>query len=405
MSTGVQVWEDAWRRLTGLRSEDGTDPLFPGVVLLAGTPAGPIFSRAAGWARCYADGSGVLLGDEDRVPMRPDTIFDLASVSKLFCSIVIMKLVERGLVDLDRPVVDYLEEFGRPTPAKSAITVRRLLTHTSGFPAELPLWREHRNPESRIRGALTAELIAEPGTAYCYSDLNLITLGELARRSTGSGLDELVAELITRPLGMVDTGYRPAPGIRSRTAATEYQRIPDRGLVWGEVHDENAWSLDGVAGHAGVFSTAADLALLADAVIANDRDGTGPLLPVELFTAMVTNQTPEFDGHDHGLGFELNQPWYMGRSAGPRTIGHTGYTGTSLVIDLDRGGYVILLTNRVHPSRHRGTVNPARALVGDALADTLGEDRTTPGLGAGSAGDDLDRSAVDGGVGGGPAGQ
>lgn len=376
-------WEQAWERLMRLRSESGDHRLFAGCVLLAGQPGRQLFCRAGGWAYCYPDGSGAMLPEAERVPMRPDTIFDLASVSKLFCSIVIMRLVQDGSIDLDRRVVTYLDDFGLETPRgaepeerhrsdrKQQITVRQLLTHTSGFPAELPLWRDHPDPASRIRGALTAELITDPGTAYCYSDLNLITLGELARRVTGRRLDRLVAELITGPLGMADTGYAPGPDRRPRTAATEFQQLPDRGLVWGEVHDENAWSLDGVAGHAGVFSTATDLARLAEAVIANDRGRSGPLLSVDAFTAMITNQTPQFAGHDHGLGFELNQPWYMGSLASPRTIGHTGYTGTSVVIDLERAGYVILLTNRVHPSRSWGSVNPARVIAADALAAAL----------------------------------
>jgi CubicO group peptidase (beta-lactamase class C family) len=170
---------------------------------------------------------------------------------------------------------------------------------------------------------------------------------------------------------MLDTGYAPEPELRPRIAATEHERDPDRGVVWGQVHDENAWSLDGVAGHAGVFSTAADLARLARVIIDRGRHPGGRLLEDATFAAMITNQTPDFAGHDHGLGFEINQPWYMGRAATPDTIGHTGYTGTSLVIDLQRRAYVILLTNRVHPSREWGVANPARVIVGDALADVL----------------------------------
>jgi CubicO group peptidase (beta-lactamase class C family) len=147
--------------------------------------------------------------------------------------------------------------------------------------------------------------------------------------------------------------------------------VPDRGVVWGEVHDENSWSLDGVAGHAGVFSTAADLAVLADTMInRGSREGVR-ILGEDAFAEMITNQTPGFDGHDHGLGFEINQDWYMGRLASPDTIGHTGFTGTSLVIDLARRAYAILLTNRVHPTRDRGKVNAARVIAADGLADHL----------------------------------
>jgi CubicO group peptidase (beta-lactamase class C family) len=374
-----QVWERAWTELTQMRSDDGEHLLFPGLVLLGVQDGKQLFFRAGGWAYCYADDSGSMVPEADRVPMRPDTIFDLASVSKLFTTLVIMRLVQDGRIDLDRAVVDYLPEFGietstegeeRDSDRKRSIPVRQLLTHTSGFPAMISLWGRFPDRATRIRGTLTAGLIADPGTSYCYSDLNLITLGELAHRLTDRPLDRLVAEWVTGPLGMVDTGYCPQQD-KQRIAAAEYETDPNRGVVWGEVHDENAWSLGGVAGHAGVFSDAAGLSRLAEAVIANDRDGTGPLLDADHFRAMITNQNPDFAGHDHGLGFEINQDWYMGRLAGPRTIGHTGFTGTSVVIDLDRSAYVILLTNRVHPSRNWSKINSARVVAADALAETI----------------------------------
>ena len=363
----MEPLERTWTDLDAIRTSDR--PLFPGLVLHYGIDDEIIFSRAAGWARCYLNRAGDWLPEAERTSMRTDTVFDLASISKLFCSLVIMQLVEQGAIELDRPVIDYLPEFA--AAGKEAVTVRQLLIHTSGFPALVPLWQLYPDRATRIRGALTAELVTEPGTAYCYSDLNLITLGELAHRVSGSPLDELVGQRVTGPLGMNDTGYAPDPALRTRTAATEDEHVPDRGMVWGEVHDENAWSLDGVAGHAGVFSTAADLAVLAQAMIHRGRLGEVRILGEQAFTEMITNQTPDFDGHDHGLGFEINQPWYMGRLAGPHTIGHTGFTGTSLVIDLHRAAYAILLTNRVHPHRERGKINHAREIAGDGLADHL----------------------------------
>lgn len=359
----TRALDEAWRQLIALRSAAADRPLFPGAVLLAGVGGEISYHRAGGWALCYADQEGTLLPEAQRLRMEPDTIFDLASISKLFTALVIMQLVESGEVELDRPVIDYLPEFAAAD--KQAVTVRQLLVHTSGFPAEIPLWRLFDDPAARIRGALQAELVAAPGTAYCYSDLNLITLGELARRVTGHRLDDLVADRISRPLGLSDTGYNPGPAVRHRIAATEFELVPDRGMVHGQVHDENAWSLGGVAGHAGVFSTAADLARLATAII--NRELLGDRAAVE----MITNQTPGFADHDHGLGFEINQAWYMGDLAGPHTIGHTGYTGTSLVIDLERQAYVILLTNRVHPNRGWGSVNPARVIAANGLAAAL----------------------------------
>lgn len=359
----TEALDDAWNQLISLRSAVVDRPLFPGAVLLCGIDDEIIYHRAGGAALCYQDQHGTLLLEPDRLAMRPDTIFDLASISKLFTSLVIMQLVESGDVDLDRRVIDYLPEFA--AAGKQSVTCRQLLVHTSGFPAEIPLWRRFDSPATRIRGALEAELVAAPGTAYCYSDLNLITLGELARRATGQRLDQLVAERICAPLGLTDTGYNPDPALRRRIAASEFEVVPDRGMVHGQVHDENSWSLDGVAGHAGVFSTATDLARLAQAIIGRE------LLGEEAATEMITNQTPEFRDHDHGLGFEINQRWYMGDLAGPQTIGHTGYTGTSLVIDLARHAYVILLTNRVHPNRGWGSPNPARLLAATGMARVL----------------------------------
>src|SRR5690606_31106535 len=180
--------------------------------------------EATGWALRYADGEGTELPADERLPMRTDTIFDMASVSKLFTSIVVMQLVEAGKVELDAPVARYVPEFAEN--GKEAVTVRQLLTHTSGLPAWLPLWSQYPDVPSRLRAALTAEPVAEPGTAYEYSDLNLIALGVLAERVSGKPLDDLVADGITGPLGMRDTGYNPSPTLRDRIAATEYQSTP-----------------------------------------------------------------------------------------------------------------------------------------------------------------------------------
>jgi hypothetical protein len=220
--------------------------------------------------------------------------------------------------------------------------------------------------------ALTAKLLNPPGSTYLYSDLNLISLGEVAHRVTGKTLDKLVADGITKPLHLRDTGYNPDPKKKPRIAATEYQTSPPRGMVWGEVHDENAWSLGGVAGHAGVFSTADDLAVLAQTFLNGGSYRGARILKESSVTAMITNFNQGFPGNDHGLGFELNQRWYMGGLSGPRAAGHTGYTGTSIVIDFDSRSFAILLTNRVHPSRDWGSNNPARRAVTQALALALG---------------------------------
>jgi CubicO group peptidase (beta-lactamase class C family) len=368
--------EAAWRTVEGYtRPQPSGHPLYPGAVLSYGHQARVVLTRATGYSRLYADGSGTQLPEPDRIETRTDTIYDLASVSKLFTSVVVMQQVEAGRVDLDAPVRRYLPEFSEHSAAspydKSGITVRQLLTHTSGFPAFLPLWRDQPDPASRLRAAVTADLTAEAGTRYLYSDLNLITLGALVTAVTGKPLDRLVADGITTPLRMRDTGYNPSPRKKQRVAATEYQAVPDRGMVWGEVHDENAWSFGGVAGHAGVFSTARDLGVLAQTMINGGSYEGRRILRSASVRQMITNENTEFADDAHGLGFELDQRWYMGGLSSLRTAGHTGYTGTSLVIDFASRSFAILLTNRVHPSRSWGSVNPARVAAAQGLAASL----------------------------------
>lgn len=346
---------------------DTDRPLFPGAVVLVVLDGRTVLHEALGEAVRYADGDGAVLPPAERVPMAPDTIFDVASLSKLFTTIAVLRQVEAGRLELDRPVASYLPEFA--AAGKQAITVRQLLRHTSGLPALIPLWRDWSDRPARVRAALEVAPVAVPEETYLYSDLNMITLGLLAERVSGDPLDVLVRDGVTGPLGMADTGYNPAPSTLDRIAATEHERVPDRGVIRGRVHDENAWSLDGVAGHAGVFSTARDLAVLAGAVL----DGGGPVLTAESVRAMLVDANTAFPGHGHGLGFELDQPWYMGALASPQTAGHTGFTGTSLVLDQRSRTVVILLTNRVHPSRDWGSVNPVRAQVADLVARAVGD--------------------------------
>ncbi|MFI7675122.1 serine hydrolase [Actinophytocola sp. NPDC049390] len=346
-----------------------TVPLYSGAVSLLAHDGVVVSHETTGYAVRYADGAGTELPEDQKVPMRPDTIFDMASVSKLFTSVAVMQLVEQGQVDPHEPVATYLPEFG--VNGKESITVAQLLTHTSGLVSWLPLWSRYSDIPSRIKAVMDVAPRTTPGTNYEYSDLNLITLGVLVERLTGKKLDEVVAERITGPLGMVDTGYNPPASKLDRVAATEYQTSPPRGMVRGSVHDENAWSLGGVAGHAGVFSTARDMAILAQTILNGGTYRGHRIMRPETVTAMLANHNEAFPGDDHGFGFELNQMWYMGGLAGPRTAGHTGYTGTDVVIDPASRSFAILLTNRVHPSRSWGSINIARETLSGGLAKAL----------------------------------
>jgi CubicO group peptidase (beta-lactamase class C family) len=363
--------DDALAKIDGWTKADPATghPLFSGAVGLLAHDGVVVKRSTAGYALRYADAAGTELPDADKVPMRTDTIFDMASVSKLFTSIAVMQLAEAGQVDVDAPVATYLPEFG--VNGKESISVAQLLTHTSGLVSWLPLWSAYPDIPSRIKAVMDVAPHNPPGSTYEYSDLNLITLGVLVERVTGKKLDQVVAERITRPLRMSDTGYNPPASKLDRIAATEYEANPPRGMVRGSVHDENAWSLGGVAGHAGVFSTAGDMAVLAQTMLNGGTYRGHRILRPETVEAMIDNHNQDFPGHDHGYGFELNQMWYMGALSGPHTAGHTGFTGTDVVIDRASRSFAILLTNRVHPSRSWGSINLARETWCTGLAKAL----------------------------------
>ncbi|MQA09168.1 MAG: serine hydrolase [Pseudonocardiaceae bacterium] len=344
-------------------------PLYAGAVTLQAHNGVVVDRRTSGYAVRYADGEGTELPPRQRVPMREDTIFDVASISKLFTSIAVLQLAEAGKLDVHQPVADHLPEFG--VNGKKSITIKQLLTHTSGLEPDLPLWRDYPDKPSRIKAVMDVAPQSQPGTEYIYSDLNLITLGVLVERLTGTTLDNAVRQGITEPLGMTDTGYNPPKSKLDRIAATEYSEDPPRGMVRGSVHDENAWSLGGVAGHAGVFSTARDLATLGQAVLNGGGYAGTRILRESTVEQMLTNYNTAFPDDSHGLGFELNQRWYMGGLSAPRSAGHTGFTGTSLVLDPASRSVNILLTNRVHPSRDWGSINPARETLATGLAKAM----------------------------------
>lgn len=342
-------------------------PMYPGAVLLLVSDGTVVAKTAIGMALKYADPMGTELPVEQQIPMRVDTIFDLASLSKLFTTLVALQLIERGTVDLYSPVAHYLPGF--TGTGKSQVNIEQLLTHTSGLDADPapPLWK-HPDIPARIKAVLEAPLVNPPGTVYLYSDLNMLNLQQVVQAVTGKPLDELVRERITGPLGMHDTGYNPPARLRYRIAPEEFELVPDRGLVWGQVHDENAWALGGVAGHAGIFSTAGDIALLGQTLLNGGSYRGTRILRERTVNQIFTNYNQRFPDDAHGLGFELNQIWYMGGLSSPRTAGHTGFTGTSVVVDAQSRSIAVLFTNRVHPTRSWGSNTLARETTGTALA-------------------------------------
>nr|WP_246294287.1 serine hydrolase domain-containing protein [Paenibacillus planticolens] len=351
--------------------------LLPGAEVLVARSGTIVKQDAYGYAYQYEDGKFKLASDP--VVMKKDTIFDVASVSKIFTSTAVLKLLEDGLIhSVDDPVINYIPEFAKN--GKEKVTIKQLLTHTSGFVSWIPLWGKAATREDTFKLVLEYKLDKAPGTNYTYSDLNMITLGVIVERLTGKRLDAYVKEIITDPLGMHDTMYNPPASLKSRIAATEYQPGTNRAIVWGEVHDENAYALGGVAGHAGVFSTAHDLAILGHTILNDGKYGDTRILKPETVKLMKENHLPNFPENKHSLAFELNLGWYMDALNDAGSLGHTGFTGTSIVLSPTNDTILILLTNRVHPSRDMGSINPVRRdvarLVGDSIKIAIPGDGT-----------------------------
>jgi CubicO group peptidase (beta-lactamase class C family) len=344
-----------------------------GAVVLAGRGPYVAVEHAAGWAVRYASydpgtGFGTELPRRRWVAAATDTVFDLASLTKLFTTLAVMQQVERGTLGLDTGIHRYAREHGGRKAPEYGITLRHLLTHTSGLRPELPLYA-YATREERLGALWAEEPQTRPGSAVRYSDLNLLLAQQILEQATGRSLDVLLRDGVLRPLGINSTRYRPPRSRRPRIAATEDQRTPwaklDRGMLRGEVHDENAHAMGGVAGHAGLFSTAGDLAVLCRTLLTGGAYGTARILAP---SSVATLLAPP------GLGFAVDQPWFMGELAGPltegRAAGHTGFTGTSLVLDPVTDAFLILLANTVHPVRRPADSRP-RAQAATHLARAL----------------------------------
>ncbi|HEV8264418.1 MAG TPA: serine hydrolase domain-containing protein [Gemmatimonadales bacterium] len=320
----------------------------------------------------FAKGYGRLTWSPRSAAVDPDsTLWDLASLTKVIATTTaLMLLVERGRVDLDAPVRRYLPEF-----ATADVTVRHLLTHTSGLRGTLPLYRDARDSTEALRMVLTEAPLAPPGTRMVYSDLNAILLGEIVRRAGWGGpLDAFATREIFVPLGMRQTVFRPSRQLVRRIAPTGVWRGAP---VAGTVNDANAAKLGGVAGHAGLFASARDVARFAQFMLGEGALPGGPRLlrpeTVRAFTAVAVKARRGASARTLGweavpTGEDISS---AGTQLGPRTYGHTGWTGTSLWIDPDRGVFVLLLTNRAFAPRARRSftvLKDVRGRVADAAA-------------------------------------
>jgi len=288
-------------------------------------------------------------------PVKMDTIFDMASLTKPNVAAGLLTLLEDGKLALTQDVKEWIPE-AKGSPAAD-LTLRQLATHTSGLPAWKALYNTKGVPEAKGQGNARALVLAEilrtplhnpPGTKYVYSDLGYILLGEVVSRASGMSLDQYLHSRLYAPMGMKDTGYLPAATRRDRIASTAGSRDRPGATLVGEVHDENANSIGGVSGHAGLFSTAPDIVKLADALCRNGESGGHRVLGIPTLRLVQKNQAPpDVGGHSIGWFTPPNTMLPKGDILGDSAFGHTGFTGTMIVCDPVHELVIVLLTNRV----------------------------------------------------------
>ena len=333
----------------------------PGAVLLVGHDGKIVYEKA--------------YGERELVPAREamteDTIFDMASLTKVTATTpCLMKLFEEGKIRPDDRVTAYLPEFEN---GHSNITLRDLMTHFSGLPPDLvlkPVWSGY---QTGIQKALATMPDHPPGTHFTYSDINFILLGEIVRRVSGETLDEFATQTVYKPLGMKDTEFRPPASLKERIAPTEID--PDTGVPFrGVVHDETSRYMGGVAGHAGLFSTAADMAKYAQMLLDEGAYPGGRIFSAATVRKFTTPETPANQPILRGFGFDIDSPFSSNRGDlfPIGSYGHTGFTGTDFWIDPKSRTYVILLTNSVHPHRGKPGVISLRARVATVVAAAYG---------------------------------
>lgn len=315
---------------------------------------------------------GRISSAPDAAPMPRDAIFDLASLTKVVGTTTAAEILyDRGLLDLDRLVVDYLPAFAG-TPGHDRITVRHLLSHSSGLFTTDLLWQHSRNRQELLALIDHMPVAWAPGTHYQYRDENMILMGQIIERIAGKPLDRFLHDAAFAPLGMRDTGFNPSARLMARIAPTEQDDVFRHRLIRGEVHDENAWVAGGVAGHAGLFSTAHDLAKLAQLYLDHGRYRGRQILSPRAIAAFTTRQAVPPDS-SRALGWDMPgaSGGFAGPLASPDALMHTGFTGTSIYIDRKRNAFIILLTNRVNPTRDNKQIAPARIAIHTALLSAI----------------------------------
>ncbi len=317
---------------------------------------------------------GKLTYDANSPAVGVDTIYDVASLTKPVATATsIMMLAAAGKLNLDAPLDRILPEWAAgPNPEwRKKVTVRELLLHTSGLPAHRKYYEQTKGQREILARIFAEPLVSEPGTKVEYSDLCFILLGEIVERLTGRPLDEFARQQILEPMGMSHTAFNPPKKLRDQIAPTEDDSAFRKRQLQGEVDDSNAWAMGGVAGHAGLFSTASDLAAFAQMFL----DG-GIYAHHRFLSLSSTQQLTErqvVGSSARTLGWDApTEPSSSGRYFSNRSYGHNGYTGTSLWIDPEKDLFVILLTNRVYPSAANDKIRQVRPALHDAVIEALG---------------------------------
>jgi CubicO group peptidase (beta-lactamase class C family) len=335
---------------------DNNDRAFPGAVIAVTHRSALVALKAF----------GRFTFEHDSPVVAEDTVFDLASVTKVVATTAMaMLLVERGTLSLDQPVYELLPEFETGDSARRRVTVRMLLTHSSGLPAYVKLFLTARSREELISVAATTPLEAAPLARAVYSDIGFILLGEILTRTAGEPIDRFCQHEIFGPLGMPSTTFHPQQpfAIPPTQADCELRHR----LIQGEVNDENASVMGGVAGHAGLFANALDIARFAECLL----HGGAPILRAET-VRLFTTRDASTPGTSRALGWDTpSAPSQSGQHFGPRSFGHLGFTGTSLWCDPDRQLSVTLLTNRTWPDRVSQQIKRVRPMVHDAVVEAV----------------------------------
>jgi len=336
-----------------------TDNAFPGAVVLVSKEGKIIYEKAFGHLT-YEDSSAVVT---------TNTIYDIASLTKVIVtSTAAMICYDRNLFDLDNPVSNYIPDFA--LNGKENVTIKNLLLHNSGLPSFKPFYKKYSSPDKVINDIYSTVLQYQPGTKTIYSDLGIITLAKVIEKVTGKGLDDFSQEEIFKPLVMNSTLFNPADSLKYKIAPTEYDDYWRNKLVWGEVHDETAFMLNGVAGHAGLFSTASDISHLLLMLLNEGNYNSKRIIKektIQLFTKRYSQQSTR------ALGWDTKSN--TGSSAGDlfdsTSFGHLGFTGTSVWIDPTKDLFVVFLTNRVNPTRENIKLYKVRPALHNAIIKAI----------------------------------